>query len=1467
MTEFRSSWTAWLAALCFPLVAPGQNIITTFAGTNYVFDGDGKRAVNAAIGRVSSLIVDQQGTVYLSDIDNRLVMKFGSNGILTVVAGNGVYGNSGDGGPATSASFAEPSGLALDPAGNLYISDDGAGVIRRVSPGGTITTVAGNAAGLRAPRGLASDSAGNIYVADNDANRVLRISQNGSVAIFAGTGRSGFSGDGGPAAQASFNNPRGVAVDASGNVYIADSGNNRIRRVTPNGIIATVAGNDGSGFSGDGGALSTSLNFPIGVTVDAAGNLYVADTANNRVRRITTDGRIVTLAGNDAPGFAGDGGPARDALLSDPVGVAPDALGNIYIADSSNSRIRRISPAGFIITVAGNGLFGATGDGGQAIGAALLRPLGIAFDAARNLYVADIDSNRVRKIDANGVITTFAGNGSSKFSGDGLDAPSASLNSPSSVAAGPDGSIYIVDSSNGRIRKVTPSGVITTVAGPGASDTRQDGIPAIGANLGQPTAIAVDAAGNLYVTDTETNRVRRISTDGIIRTVAGGGMSQAEGVAATSVALKGPQSLALDTAGNLYIGDVDRIRRVNSGGAIFTIAGNGKAGFSGDGGPATLASISDPFGLLIDRNGTLYIADSGNGRVRSVTPSGIINTVAGNGNGDFSGDGGPAALASIDHPVGLAIDPDGNFYIADSGNRRIRRILAAAPTFSAAPSTLAFFAKAGGVPSAPQNLTVSGPFAGPRFQIEVRTSDGAGWLFLNATSGLLPASIQVFVDPSGLDPGNYQGTITVRVPFANPPVRVVTVTLAVGQTDPPLAGADPSRLAYAFVSGSAATSQQLRVANRGGGSLDFDAAISSDAAWLSVTPAHGTVTAFAPALLSVTADPTNLAPGTYTGQVLVQTAAQQFQVPVTVTISAGQQTILLSQTGLTFTSVLGGGSVPSQSFGVLNTGQGVMTWTAQASTLSSGPNWLQVSPQSGFTDAASLFVPLVDVSVNASGLAPGDYYGQIVVNSPGANNSPQTVTVVLTVLPAGSDPGPLIRPTGLIFVGTAGGANPGSQTVNVTNLTATPISFISGRISGGPGNLFTNLPTDATVAPNQPLRITVQPNLNGAPAGVYRGTLTLQFSTGVASTVNLLFLVVPAASAGTSARFADGCTPQSLFLVPTSLGYGFTVPAAFPQPIEVRIVDDCGQPFIQGSVVTTFSNGDPALSLASLKDGRWTGTWLARNVSSGQVTVTISAGVSGTQLRGSTQISGGVGADRNAPIIDSGNVVSSASLARDLPLAQGGLISIFGSRLADSQLAAGTPPFPNSLAGTQVMLGGASLPLTQVAAGRIDAQLPYDFAPNARYPLVVQRGSTLSQVESVTLTTAQPAIFTKDGSGMGQALVYRVAADGTQLLAEPGNAATAGDTIVIRCSGLGPVDPPVAAGAAAPDPPARVLSDLTLTIGGAPATVSDASLIPGNSGVYQVTATVPGGISPADAVGVVITAGGRASPAVTMAIQ
>jgi len=1446
-----------LCLLAVPLTLAAQNIITTFAGTDYVFSGNGQRAVNASLGAVSAVITDGQGTVYLADVGNHLVAKFGADGILSVVAGTGESGHGGDGGPAIGASLGRPLGLALDPTGNLYIADET--IIRRITPSGIISTFAGPAQGIVFVEGLSTDSAGNLYAADSVLNKIFKFTPAGAVSVFAGTGQQGFSGDNGPPAQAMLSSPTGVLVLVSGDILIADYGNNRIRRVS-NGIITTIAGTGAGGFSGDGLALSQSLQNPVGMAVDRQGNILIADGGNNRVRRLA-NGFLTTVAGSAVAGFFGDGGPATQASLNFPAGVATDSVGNIYIADDQNNRVRRISPNGNIFTAAGNGFFEATGDGGPAIGATFNNISAIVFDAANNLYIADRDANRVRRIDSNGIITTFAGNGVAQLSGDGGDSTSASLNLPLGLTLDASGNVFIADRFNNRIRMVTPQGVIKTFAGGGT--LMQDGVTALDADLGGPLSVLADGAGNLYYIDSFNLRVRRISNGGIITTVAGGGTSQVETGPATAVALKGPESLALDNSGNLYIGDVDRVRRVTPGGTISTFAGTGSAGFSGDNGPATAAAISDPRGLLIDKSGAVYIADTENNRVRRIAPNGNITTIAGTRLGGSSGDGGPAAQAELFAPVGVALDPDGNLYIADAGNHRIRRVLAGVPTYAVSPAALTFSANVGGAPPTAQNLVISVPFAGPPFTLSVSTSDNGGWLQVNATSGVLPATIQITVDPTGLSAGSYQGKITVNVPFANPASKVVNVTLTVGQTQSAIPGIDQGALTFSFVAGSNAATSQLRLTNRGGGSFNYTATIGPGAPWLSVAPAQGGVSALAPALLSVTADPKSLAPGTYTAQVLIRTGSQQILIPVTATVNAGRQTIVLSQTGLTFTSVVGGGAAPPQTFGVINSGQGVMNWTVQSSTISGG-NWLQVSPVSGSTDAASLVVPLVSVAVDASGLSTGTYYGQIMVVSPTANNSPQTATVVLNVLAAGSDPGPLIRPTGLIFAALAGSGNPPSQTFTITNLSATPFSFISGAISDNPGNLFTYTPALATVVPNQPVQISVTPNLNGVPPGVYRGTLTLQFSSGIASTVNLVFLVVaPGGGNSGSAAQAGTCTPQKLLLAPTSLAYGFSVLVTFPVGIEVKIVDDCGQPFIQGSVVASFSNGDPALALASLKDGRWSGTWMSQNAA-GPVIITVTAGSPSTSASGSIQLSGGTQPNPDPPIVGNGAIVSAASLALQAPIAPGTLVSIFGARLSSQTNAASSLPLGIQLGDASAVIAGRSFPLLYASGSQINAVMPYGLPLNTSLQVVVQRGGTYTTPQSIQVAAAQPGIFTVAQSGQGQGIVV----DANNKIVDATNPAKAGDPVVIYCTGLGEVNPPVLDGVAAPlSPPlSQVVNAVTVNIGGQTAQVLFAGLTPGAVGLYQVNAIVPSGVQ-STATPVTVSAAGQTSLPVTIAIR
>ena len=385
--------------------------------------------------------------------------------MITTAAGNGTQGFSGDNGPAANAQLSNPISVAVDSPGNLYIADRYNNRIRKVT-NGVIATVAGGGAPIGCngpavscqfgnPSGVAVDSAGNLYITDTASDRLWKVS-NGLIAVVAGNGTPGFSGDNGPAASAQLNTPFGVAVDSAGNVYFADSGNNRVRKVV-NGTITTVAGNGTAGFSGDGGpATSAQFDMPYGVAVDSAGNLYIADTGNNRVRRVS-NGAITTVAGNGVPYFNGGDGLATAIALDRPDGVAVDAAGNLYISEHEYAkRIRKVS-SGMITTVAGNGESGFGGDNIPAIGTGLSDALGMALDSAGNLFIADFIDQRIRKV-SNGVITTVAGNGTQGFSGDGGPAFNAQLSGPQGVAVDSSGTVYIADGGNSRIRLLTPAG-------------------------------------------------------------------------------------------------------------------------------------------------------------------------------------------------------------------------------------------------------------------------------------------------------------------------------------------------------------------------------------------------------------------------------------------------------------------------------------------------------------------------------------------------------------------------------------------------------------------------------------------------------------------------------------------------------------------------------------------------------------------------------------------------------------------------------------------------------------------------------------------------------------------------------------------------------------------------------------------------------------------------------------------------
>jgi len=412
--------------------------------------------------------VDAAGDLYIADSNNCRVRKVDSTGTITTVAGNGSTGYSGDGGPGTGATLTNPEGVAVSPAGDLYITDAGNLRVRKLSAAGTITTVIGgglNDGGfgvfglLNQPAAAVRDGAGNTYIVDSRNHRVRKVAANGIITTLAGTGAPGFSGDGGAASSAQLSGPEGVAADSSGNVYVADSGNFRIRKVDTTGVITTVAGTGSSGYAGDGGAATDALVSPYGLVVDSAGNLYATDIYNHVVRKVTPSGTITTVAGNGQSGYAGDGGAATSASLNQPNAVAVDAAGNLYVADEENLRIRKIDTSGVMTTVAGNGQCCYSGDGGAATNAQLCYPTGVTADASGDLFIADSCSARVREVfSSGGTITTVAGNGNYGYAGDGYLAIGATL-TPYAVSADSAGNVVIVDSTNNIVRLLTPPGL------------------------------------------------------------------------------------------------------------------------------------------------------------------------------------------------------------------------------------------------------------------------------------------------------------------------------------------------------------------------------------------------------------------------------------------------------------------------------------------------------------------------------------------------------------------------------------------------------------------------------------------------------------------------------------------------------------------------------------------------------------------------------------------------------------------------------------------------------------------------------------------------------------------------------------------------------------------------------------------------------------------------------------------------
>ena len=664
------------ASLSFPFQRSFRYYASIFAGTDLI------------LNEPRSIFKDSSGNLYIASTKHHKIYKVDTLGNVSIIAGTGVAGNTGDDGPAILARLDEPSDIYKDSSGNIYIADTRNHKIRKVDSSGIISTIAGTGdagntgddgpatlARLNEPRGVFIDSSGAIYIADTKNHKIRWINPSGKIRPIAGTGTSGDAGDGGDALSAQLNEPSGIFKDATG-LYIADTKNHKIRKVDlSTNIISRIAGSETStsGDAGDGGdALSSLLNEPRSVFKDGT-DLYIADTKNHKIRKVDLSTSIIsTIAGTGDAGNTGDGAAATSARLNEPNNMVFFS-GELYIADTKNHIIRKVDTSDDISTIVGGGVLG---DGGFAPLARLNEPNGI-FKDGTDLYIADTRHHRIRKIDlSTNIITTVAGTGSSGDTGDGGPATDAELNEPRGIFK--DGTdLYIADTKNHRIRKIDLStNIITTIAGGGDQDPG-DGGPATDAKLNEPSGIFKEGS-DLYIADTSKNRIRMVDSSGDISTVAGTGASgdTGDGGPATDAKLDEPRGIFKEGS-DLYIADTknNKIRMVDSSGDISTVVGTGASGDTGDGGPATSALLKEPRDIFVDHNKNIFIVDWGNKRVRVVNAiDNIIYTIAGTGNSSDSADM-PAVYADLKDPAGITMDSSyggRKIFISDTGNHKIK---------------------------------------------------------------------------------------------------------------------------------------------------------------------------------------------------------------------------------------------------------------------------------------------------------------------------------------------------------------------------------------------------------------------------------------------------------------------------------------------------------------------------------------------------------------------------------------------------------------------------------------------------------------------------------------------------------------------------------------------------------------------------------------------------------------------------
>ena len=589
---------------------------------------------------------------------------------LSLLAGDIGGGGSIDG-TGNASRLNKTDGLVVDAAGNVFVADTANHVIRKVTPAGVVTTVAGTA-GLRGtadgtgpaarfsdPMSITLDSQGNLFVADFSNSLIRKITPAGVVTTFAGIIGAGGPAIDGPGATAQFEGPLGIAIDAADNLYVADEFNHSIRKITPAAVVSTFAGQNGVSGDNDGTGTGAHFNAPNSVAVDSAGNVYVGE-GSSVVRKISPAGVVVTLAGSAAAAGGSTDGTGAAARFNYTRGLAVDAAGNVYVADANNCLIRKITPAGVVTTLAGT-LAAFSSIDGTGSAATFNLPSGIAVDAAGTIYVAEENGFVVRKVTPAGVVTTIAGDAAQFGLVDATGTAArfdfgGNFGGQASTAVDAAGNVFITDRANGAVRKITPASVVTTFL----------------TGIGGPQGLTIDAAGNLYFGTGQT--VFKVTPGGVSSVLAGSSAQGSADGTGAAAQFGDIADLALDAAGNLYVTDSlnNTIRKITPAGVVTTIAGTSGTAGSADG-TGTAATFSTPSGIAVDATGNLYVTDAENGTIRKITPAGAVTTIAGTAGVTGNADGTGAA-ASFTFPFSIAVDSTGNLYVAELISGTIRKI-------------------------------------------------------------------------------------------------------------------------------------------------------------------------------------------------------------------------------------------------------------------------------------------------------------------------------------------------------------------------------------------------------------------------------------------------------------------------------------------------------------------------------------------------------------------------------------------------------------------------------------------------------------------------------------------------------------------------------------------------------------------------------------------------------------------------